>query len=113
MQLYITNNPDARNLSAKDSNIGVSDIWTEKAIGNTLNEEATSFAIKGEVREKASVKIDVYLKTSDNNDGDSYVNIVSAQTSKIQIQYKLLLLAQMSLQERFLVWFGMIQMKTE
>lgn len=82
LQLYITNNPDARNLSAKDSNIGVSDIWTEKAIGNTLNEEATSFAIKGEVREKASVKIDVYLKTSDNNDGDSYVNIASAQTSK-------------------------------
>ena len=46
LQLYITNNPDARNLNAKDSNIGVSDIWTEKAIGNTLNEEATSFAIK-------------------------------------------------------------------
>lgn len=82
LQLYITNNPDARNLNAKDSNIGVSDIWTEKAIGNTLNEEATSFAIKGEVREKASVKIDVYLKTADNNDGDSYVNIASAQTSK-------------------------------
>lgn len=82
LKLYLTNSIDARNLNAKDNNIGVSDIWTEKNIGDTLNEEATSFAIKGEVREKATVKIDVYLNTLGNSDGDSYVNIAVAQTSK-------------------------------
>lgn len=82
LSLFTTTSTDARNIDAKDENIGISGIWNSKNIGETINEEASSFALKGEVKPNSKVEIQVYIKTQDNKEGDAYVNIATAQTSK-------------------------------
>lgn len=82
LTLYTTKSSDSRNLNAKDESIGVNDIWNSKNIGETINEEVASFALKGEVSPNSKVEIQVYIKTQGNEQGDSYINIASAQTNK-------------------------------
>ena len=82
LSLYTTTNIDARETTPKDESIGVSDIWSKKEIGEQINESATVIALKGEVQSGATVEIEITLTTTNNNGGDSYYNVATAQTNK-------------------------------
>ena len=82
LSLYTTTNIDAREITPKDESIGVSDIWSKKEIGEQINESATVIALKGEVQAGATVEIEITLTTTNNNGGDSYYNVATAQTNK-------------------------------
>ena len=82
LSLYTTTSADARNISPKDESIGVSEIWQEKEIGETINEEVTVVALKGEVGKNTEIEIDITLQTANNKGGDKYYNVATAQISK-------------------------------
>ena len=75
LKLYTTNSEEVRNITAKDDGIGTDSIWTEKAIGSTLNENATGLAIKGELQGKAKVELEITLNTSGNAAENIYMQI--------------------------------------
>ena len=79
LKLYTTNSEEVRNITAKDDGIGTDSIWTEKAIGSTLNENATGLAIKGELQGKAKVELEITLNTSGNAAENIYKNDAMAQ----------------------------------
>ena len=79
LKLYTTNSDTVRSMDSKNTGIGTDSIWAEKAIGNTLNESATGFAIKGELAGKAKLEIEVTLNTSGNTAENVYANNAMAQ----------------------------------
>ncbi|MBO5476662.1 MAG: hypothetical protein J6A15_02780 [Clostridia bacterium] len=80
LQLYICNDEASRNITSKDTNIGVSSEWINKTFG-AINEEATAIALKGTVPATTQVSVDIILQPSNNMGGNKYVNSASAQTS--------------------------------
>ena len=82
LSLYTTASVDARNISPKDESIGVSEIWQEKEIGETINEAVTVVALKGEVGKNTKIEIEITLQTANNKGGDKYYNVATAQVSK-------------------------------
>ena len=88
LKLYTTNSDTVRSLDSKNTEIGTDSIWSEKTIGSTLNENATGFAIKGELAGKAKLEIEVTLNTSENTAENVYANNAMAQvyTSSEQMQ---------------------------
>ena len=82
LSLYTTTSADARNISPKDESIGVSEIWQEKEIEETINEEVTVVALKGEVGKNTEIEIEITLQTANNKGGDKYYNVATAQISK-------------------------------
>lgn len=80
LSLYITNAEDARtNITAKDNDLGITEIWTQKEIGENIQENATAYVIKGRLEAGEKVLIDLYLSTEENAPKDKYVNSVTAQ----------------------------------
>ena len=79
LKLYITNSDDVKGMTAKDDEIGTNDIWSEKTIGNALNENATGLAIKGELQGKAKVELEITLNTSGNVTENVYGNDAMTQ----------------------------------
>ena len=79
LKLYTTNSDTVRTMTAKDNGIGTNSIWVEKTIGSTLNENATGFAIKGELQGKAKVELEITLNTSGNATENIYKNDSMAQ----------------------------------
>ena len=82
LSLYITNSDNVRSINAKDSGIGIDSIWTEKNIGENINEEAKGIALKGEIKGNTSIEIELTLKTNNNNSNDLYVNNAMIQVYK-------------------------------
>mgnify|MGYP005795271303 CR=1 FL=1 len=79
LKLYTTNAEEVRNMTAKDEGIGTDSIWSEKTIGNTLNESAKGMAIKGELAGRARLEIEITLNTNGNEVEDVYGNNGMAQ----------------------------------
>ena len=81
LKTYISADESVRNITAKDENIGISNNWKEININN-IKENATAFAVKGEISAGQGVDIMVYLTPTGNQPKDIYVNSVTAQTNK-------------------------------
>ena len=81
LKTYISTDESVRNITAKDENIGISNNWKEVNINN-IKENATAFAVKGEISEGQGVDIMVYLTPTGNQPKDIYVNSATAQTNK-------------------------------
>ena len=52
LNLYTTNSEEVRNIDAKNTEIGISNIWQTKQTGTTLNEKMTGIAVKGNIPRK-------------------------------------------------------------
>ena len=81
LKTYISTDESVREISAKDENIGIGSKWKEVDI-NSIKEETTAFAIKGEITSEQGLDIIVYLTPTGNQPKDIYVNSVTAQTNK-------------------------------
>ena len=81
LKTYISADESVRNITAKDENIGISNNWKEININN-IKENATAFAVKGEISAGQGVDIMVYLTPTGNQPKDIYVNSATAQTNK-------------------------------
>lgn len=80
---YITENEKVREgITVKDENLAKGDIWEKITLGEQLNKSITALAIVGKLPEKTKIDIDIYLKTEENHQEESYKNIATAQTSK-------------------------------
>ena len=79
LSLYTTNSTTVRNMDAKNTGIGTDSIWTAKTIGSTLNENATGFAIKGQLVGRAKLEIEITLNTNSNAAENVYANNAMAQ----------------------------------
>ena len=66
-------------MDAKNTGIGTDSIWTAKTIGSTLNENATGFAIKGQLVGRAKLEIEITLNTNSNAAENVYANNAMAQ----------------------------------
>ena len=66
-------------MNAKDTGIGTDNIWSAKTIGNSINEAATGFAIKGNVAGNTRIEIEVTLTTTGNAAENTYANNAMAQ----------------------------------
>ena len=82
LKLYVTNSDKVRNINAKDTGIGIDDIWIEKNIGADINEEEKGIALKGNLEGYANVEIEITLQTNNNNADDIYVNNALVQVYK-------------------------------
>ena len=80
LNLYTTNSEDVRNIDAKNTEIGISNIWQTKQIGAVLNEKMTGIALKGNISGKTRLEIEIIIKTNGNKSKDIYVNDCMAQT---------------------------------
>ena len=67
LKLYTTDATEVRNMTAKDTGIGISSIWNEKDIGSTINEQAKGFALKGD-----RVIINTYSGSDVKYEGEEY-----------------------------------------
>ena len=82
---------EIRSLTAKDEDLGTSEIWEEMQGTNgeyTINKEQandgiTAMAIKGELVGQAEIVVDIYMTTNGNQVEDKYVNSATAQTEII------------------------------
>ena len=81
LKTYISSDESVRNITAKDENIGISNNWKEVNINN-IKENATAFAVKGEISAGQGIDITVYLTPTGNQPKDIYVNSATAQTNK-------------------------------
>ena len=81
LKTYISTDESVRNITAKDENIGISNNWKEVNINN-IKENATAFAVKGEISAGQGIDITVYLTPTGNQPKDIYVNSATAQTNK-------------------------------
>ncbi len=81
LKTYISTDESVRNITAKDENIGISNNWKEININN-IKENATAFAVKGEISAGQGVDIMVYLTPTGNQPKDIYVNSATVQTNK-------------------------------
>ena len=79
LKLYTTNSEDVKNMTAKDNGIGTDSIWTEKTIGNTLNENATGIAVKGAIAGKTKIELEITMQPNNNKAKDIYGNNTMAQ----------------------------------
>ena len=79
LKLYTTNSEDVKNMTAKDNGIGTDSIWTEKTIGNTLNENATGIAVKGAIAGKTKIELEITIQPNNNKAKDIYGNNTMAQ----------------------------------
>ena len=88
IQLFTTNSASVREITAKDEGIGTDTIWVEKTIGSALNENATGFAIKGEITGKTKLEIEITLNTNGNVPENIYANnaMVQVYTDSEQMQ---------------------------
>ena len=85
IKLYTTASEEVRGINAKDEGIGSSSIWEEKTISNgssQISEEITGIALKGEVRGKERIEIEITIKPNGNKSKDIYVNNAMAQITK-------------------------------
>ena len=80
LNLYTTNSEDVKNIDAKNTEIGISNIWQSKQIGDALNEKMTGIALKGNIAGKTRLEIEIIIKTNGNKSKDIYVNDSMAQT---------------------------------
>ena len=80
LNLYTTNSESVRNIDAKNTEIGTSNIWQTKQIGTILNEKMTGIAVKGNIPGKTRLEIEITIKTNGNKSKDIYVNDSMAQT---------------------------------
>ena len=80
LNLYTTNSEDVKNIDAKNTEIGISNIWQTKQIGAVLNEKMTGIALKGNISGKTRLEIEIIIKTNGNKSKDIYVNDCMAQT---------------------------------
>ena len=80
LNLYTTNSEDVKNIDAKNTEIGISNIWQSKQIGAALNEKMTGIALKGNIAGKTRLEIEIIIKTNGNKSKDIYVNDSMAQT---------------------------------
>ena len=80
LSLYITNDEDARtNITAKDNDLGITQIWTQREIGEIIQENATAYVVKGRLEAGEKILIDLYLSPEGNSPKDIYVNSVTVQ----------------------------------
>ena len=88
LTLYTTNSTTVRNMDAKNTGIGTDSIWSAKTIGANLNENATGFAIKGQLAGRARLEIEITLNTNGNLAENVYANNTMAQinTSSNQLE---------------------------
>ena len=88
LNLYITDSTTVRDMTAKDAGIGTDAIWSNKTIGTSINEQATGFALKGNVAGKTRIEIEITLGTSGNMAENTYANNAMAQvyTNSEQMQ---------------------------
>ena len=56
LKLYTTNSEAVRNIDAKNTEIGTSNIWQTKQIGSILNEKMTGIAVKGNIPRKNKIR---------------------------------------------------------
>ena len=56
LNLYTTNSEEVRNIDAKNTEIGTSNIWQTKQIGTILNEKMTGIAVKGNIPRKNKIR---------------------------------------------------------
>ena len=56
LNLYTTNSESVRNIDAKNTEIGTSNIWQTKQIGSILNEKMTGIAVKGNIPRKNKIR---------------------------------------------------------
>ena len=82
LSLYTTTSPEARKILPNDENIGISEIWSKKEIGEDINEAVTVLALKGEIGRNTEIQIEITLQTTNNRGGDTYYNQATAQVSK-------------------------------
>ncbi len=81
MNLYTTNSDEVKTITAKDTNIGISNIWVQRVIGSEINEEVKGIAVKGEISGKERIEIEIIIKTNGNKSKDIYINNAMAQIS--------------------------------
>ena len=88
LKLYITNSDSVKDMDAKNTGIGIDSIWSEKTIGQTLNESAKGIALKGALVGKTKVELEITLKTNGNNANDIYANnaMVQVYTDSAQVE---------------------------
>ena len=82
LKLYITNAEEVKNIDAKNEQIGSASIWIEKDIGSNISEKMTGIALKGEVKGKERIEIEITMKTNGNKSKDVYINNAMAQITK-------------------------------
>ena len=91
LKLYISQDEQIKTATAKDAEIGTSEIWKEIEETNKEyilnieqeNKGVTGIAIKGELEGQVEIVVDIYANTKGNNPGDKYVNSAEAQTQII------------------------------
>ena len=80
LKLYVTADEQVRTgITAKDTNLGTTSIWTEKNSEEDINELLTAYAIIGKLPARTKLEIGIILKTDGNKPLDVYQNIASAQ----------------------------------
>ena len=82
IKLYTTNSEEVRSIDAKNTEIGISNIWQEKIFGTEISEEGKGIAIKGEVKGQERIEIEIILETEGNKSKDVYINNAMAQIFK-------------------------------
>ena len=82
LKLYTTNAEEVKNIDAKNEEIGSASIWIEKDIGSNISEKMTGIALKGEVKGKERIEIEITMKTNGNKSKDVYINNAMAQITK-------------------------------
>lgn len=80
LSLYLSNDENSRNITSKDTNIGVGSEWELQNLGD-INKEAVAIALKGTAKATSEVVIDIILQPKDNIGGDKYINSVGVQTA--------------------------------
>ena len=84
LNLYVSADTSVReNVTVKDDNIGSdSAVWSNYNSGDELNQNATAYAVVGTLDASATLDIDIYIKTQENQALDIYKNSASVQTNK-------------------------------
>ena len=83
LNIYISNQESVRTgVTAKDENLGKTDIWNTITSGTNINSEVTAYSIIGKIAPRTRLEIDIYLQTNGNKPSDIYKNSASAQINK-------------------------------
>lgn len=83
IRIYKTNELSAREKTDLGKNGSTDKIWKEIKENSNINEITTAFLIEGNIKAASNIKIDVYLKPTNNKNGDKYVN-----QSKVYVKTK-------------------------
>lgn len=83
LSLYTTSDESVRSgVTAKDEDLGTTDIWQSYNSGDTINSVLTAYAIKGNFLGNGKLEVDIYLKAEENKPYDLYKNSVTLQIDK-------------------------------